>query len=147
MSESSECWSWTLYGQKKKVVLHQLNESSDSQVARVSDWKSMHTGDAGAILWCGKGFFSQSQLSGQTTVLCCLYTGRSFQDATLRKKVQLCRSAWLYHSRDSSGGHGSRDSSGGHASNWKARRRADAGLSPRCSLGFFTHLSVEYLSG
>ena len=38
-----------------------------AQLVRASDW---HADDAGSIPQCGKGFFSQSQLSVQTLLRC-----------------------------------------------------------------------------
>ena len=44
--------------------------SGDSSVGRASDWKSRRNTDAGSSPRCGKGFFSQCQLSVQTLLRC-----------------------------------------------------------------------------
>ena len=60
-----------------------FSRRGSSSVGRATDW---HAADADSIPWCGKGFFSHSQLSVQTLFRCLytpclLYTSPSPRDA------------------------------------------------------------------
>ena len=62
----------------------------DSAVGKASDWKAWHNTDAGSSPWCGKGFFSKSQLPVQTLLMCPQVPvgSRMHQHLCARKKSQ-----------------------------------------------------------